>query len=131
MTPLYEGKYGHSIAVLATFESGKGGSLELFLAGDEGLLERTEVALGALGAARQNNRVNRKCEPNAHIGSYNKRSGRENSSNGTPVQPLPSKKSHLSVPKNPSARALSGLRALLDIERLIPGPHASRHSRPM
>ncbi len=65
MTPLYEGKYGHSIAVLATFESGKGGSLELFLAGDEGLLERTEVALGALGAARQNKRVNRKCEPNA------------------------------------------------------------------
>ena len=25
MTPLYEGKYGHSIAVLVTFESGKGG----------------------------------------------------------------------------------------------------------
>lgn len=49
MTPLYEGKYGHSIAVLATFESGKGGwaplALELFLAGDEGLLERTELPL--------------------------------------------------------------------------------------
>lgn len=28
-------------------------------------------------------------------------SRRENSSNGTPVQSLPSKKSHLSVPKNP------------------------------
>lgn len=41
-------------------------------------------------------------------------SRRENSSNGTPVQSLPSKKSHLSVPKNPSARALSGLRAFLD-----------------
>ena len=52
-----------------------------------------------------------------------------NSSKVTPVQSLPSKKSHLSVPKNPSARALSGLLALRDIERTTcPSSHADAQS---
>lgn len=35
------------------------------------------------------------------------------------------------VSRRTPRRALSGLRALLDIERLTLGPHASRRSRPM
>lgn len=46
-------------------------------------------------------------------------SRRENSSNGTPVQSLPSKKSHLSVPKNPSARVVGA-----------PGPPRHRAHHP-
>ena len=46
-------------------------------------------------------------------------SGRENPSNGTPVQSLPSKKSHLSVPKNPSARVVGA-----------PGPPRHRAHHP-
>lgn len=46
-------------------------------------------------------------------------SRRENSSNGTPVQSLPSKKSHLSAPKNPSARVVGA-----------PGPPRHRAHHP-
>lgn len=46
-------------------------------------------------------------------------SRRENSSNGTPVQSLPSKKSHLSAPTNPSARVVG-----------VPGPPRHRAHHP-
>ncbi len=39
-----------------------------------------------------------------------------NSSNVTPLQSLPWKNSILSLPKKPSARALSGLQPFLDID---------------